>query len=680
MSEAPASAPAVIQQSTKSQSSSSSSVTSSPSNSLSIIKLDELSSYGALKQNRLPTLIKMNDIEQQQQQQMCSKQAAPISMPAFSAHQLEQAAAVLAGKQQVSLPANINQQPIGSGNKENSMVHSIVGGVDADQDASCEDYQMIDMTSTDLMGPSLPAAPITQQNKTGTTEANAPAPSSLTSVAQKILSSNQNLNQQSSYLGDSLIEMIINLRNENQNLVKALETNNDYVKERLNEFKRFNEEAKKREAHFAAERAEHEHQVRKLKRQNTVLSDRLKSMEAKLKDMRLEVGDTLDAANSSKASSTRGEDNTTALYPALDASMESFGNSALNGATTMQVDAVENNGEPTSVEKNPATANRTEPKSVQFDDEELVAGTANPMNNPLRFGKMSQEELSKRFDADKAAFYAMDDPMKQCDKLEQQLNDIGRRDYEICLLQQQLNIYRQDFRLERMANLEAKIQIEKLKNDIDRLCFERMDEKNNRNHQTTSTSDEESPPRASNIHRGSHHRHSASAGIRFDAASAAADAVSKLGLHLSKRASRSAAKAAKFASKQAYREEKAAAASAAAAAAAAQAAAQAAQAGASESSHHHHHHRRGHHHHRSSAGGPMRGLRNEVVNDLLSTANKAMLTGYKMASTHVNLAIDKLSQFEQAQAANLEKNKTTPTSSNKSTTPSAPPMNTPSLD
>lgn len=74
------------------------------------------------------------------------------------------------------------------------------------------------------------------------------------------------------------------------------------------------------------------------------------------------------------------------------------------------------------------------------------------------------------------------------------------------------------------------------------------------------------------------------------------------------------------------------------------------------------------------------------MSDLLSTANKAMLTGYKMASTHVNLALDKLSAYEQQQAANLAANK--PQQQQTTGNPSAPleqqqqqkPINHPSLD
>lgn len=615
------------QQQTQQSLGSSSSSSSSPSNSLSMIKLDELSSYGATKQNRLPTLIKMNETERQ-----------PSSLPALGAEQLEQQAAA---RQQVSLPVGM-----APANKENSLPAN-------EQDLS-EDFQMVDMEGSagDLMGPSLPQAPISARSGAEQSES---AQATATQQQQKILGSSQQVNQQPSYLGESLIDMIVNLRNENQNLVKALETNNDYVKERLNEFKRFNEEAKKREAQFAMERAEHEHQVRKLKRQNTLLSERLKSLESKLSSMKLEVGESLEAAHSSKASSERGDKDQ--LYPALDTSMDLADMSALNAAATMQVDATSGElyaeTDPTAPGMETSAEMDTEPKSVREASE------------AEEVGQMSREELSKRFDAHKAEYETLDDPMKQCDKLEQQLNDIGKRDYEICLLQQQLNIYRQDFRLERMANLDAKMQIEKLKNDIDRLCLERLEEKSKALGLGGNVHSSDEDTRVNSRHAGRH--------ARFDPASTAADVVGRIGHHISRREARCAAKMAKYAAKQKHREEKVAAAAAEVAARTAAAAARG-QSGATEPSISHAHHRRGHH--RGAASSAMRGLRNEVVSDLLSTANKAMLTGYKMASTHVNLAIDKLSAFEQAQAANLEKNK----QPGGLKTPSAPPMGTPSLD
>lgn len=646
----------------------------SSSNSVSIIKLDELSSFGATKQSRLPALIKLNEID-------LNRPEVANSMPNFSAAQLEQTQANPSDKQQKSLPASLlahqitmldpastaackenistlqqadDDRPVKSNDKQN----------DKEEDANSEaDYQVVDMEQTDLIGPSLPqvAAEEAQHQLDKSIQA---------------LQSNQHFNQQhATHLGDSLIEMIINLRNENQNLVRALETNNEYVKERLSEFKRVQEESKKREAQFAMEKAEHEHQIRKLQRQNTVLSERLKSMEAKLKDMKLEVSESLNAAHSSKASSIRGQDN---LYPQLSTEQESFSNSALNQATTMQVDA-------TSGELyNEGDQDNGEGNQQQARDKQQQKPTAPPMSiggavdesqpaAAIRMANMTKEELMRHFDADKATFYAMDDPMKQCDKLEQQLNEIGKRDYEICLLQQQLNIYRQDFRLERMANLEAKIQIEKLKNDIDKLCLERLQQK----HNETRAKEIGGEP-SNHLHRYSQR------GGRFDPAGAADALIGKLGHQLSKKAAKSAAKAAKYAAKQAHREERAAAAMARAAAHASASSGhqnpehqqQQQQAAATEAEYHHRHHASHHRHHRPRGSG----IRSEMVNDLLSTANKAMLTGYKMASTHVNLALDKLSQYEQQQANNLERSKQHGGNTSPSSHPSAPAMQPPSID
>ena len=626
----------------------STSTTSSISDSISLIKLDELSPFGATKQNRLPVLIKLN-----------TQQAS--SMPEFSVSQLKKTPANSNEKAQTnSLPIQLQQtmssssQPAAtSADKENQPV-----GNEGDQGSEA-DFQVVDMEQTsELIGPSLPQVATDKAQQQQLDRSIQALQSN-----QQLARNNQQQEQHPSHLGDSLIEMIINLRKENQNLVRALETNNDYVKERLEEFKRVQEEAEKREAQFALDKAEHEHQVRKLQRQNLVLSDRLKNMEAKLKDLNVEVSESLQAARSSKASSIRGDEH---IYPTLGADAESFTNSALNNQqATMQVDATSgelyNEGhQPSLVQQ--MDASETRPAR----DEQTAAKVTN----------MSREELEKRFDANKAEFYALDDPMKQCDKLEQQLNEMGKRDYEICLLQQQLNIYRQDYRLERMANLEAKIQIEKLKNDIDRLCLERI--------QARSSEAEAS----SQLHR-QHMR-----GGRFDVAEAL---VGRLGHQLSKKAAKSAAKAAKYAAKQAHREEKAAMALARAAAAgvtgrpygqptgatggphAAVSSEQQQPAEGPDDNSQQQHHYRGHHRHHSSGHRP-RGIRSEVVNDLLSTANKAMLTGYKMASTHVNLALDKLSKYEQEQAVALERSKAQQGGTGGGGPPTAPPMEPPSMD
>jgi hypothetical protein len=710
---------------------SSSSSLSSTSNSISLIKLDELSSFGATKQARLPALIKLNpladlnsreSLQQQQQQQPTNSN----SMPDFSGSQLEKmdASSKSAGAdelRQQSLPAGLAQA--GAADKENVAAAAAASNANANtnanananQDDSVEDFQVVEMEQMNTMdsqaiGPSLPqtAAPAKETGNSDNNSTNDKVPAGAAdqldrSIVASLLNRGDQGQAYASNLGDSLIEMVINLRNENQNLIKALELNNSYVKERLSEFKRCQEESKKREMEFQLEKAELEHNLRKVQRQNSVLSERLKSMEAKLKDMKLEVSESLMAAHSSKASSIRGEDN---LYPNLgDTQDETFVNSALRQpeASTMQIDATSgelyNEGDHQSTTSN---------SSGQAADGGAGAGSK-PMETDqqqqpsaaMEVANMTKEELSKRFDAKKAEFYAMDDPMKQCDQLEQQLNDIGKRDYEICLLQQQLNIYRQDFRLERMAKLEAKIQIEKLKNEIDRLCLERLgrpdcNEDNNDGEQDERQRYGPTP------------------------ATAAADGlIGRLGHHLSRKALRSAAKAAKYASKQAHLEEKAAAALARAAAAKAAAASHfmppppptsSASAATTPKAphevpagepvqpppppHHGHHSRRSHrhharhHHHENHPGAPpppphhhhqsRRSIRGEIVSDLMSTANKAMLTGYNLASTTINSALDKLSQYEQQQAAAQAAAAQNQTGAPK---PTAPPMSMqPSMD
>jgi len=652
----------------------------SPSNSISLIKLDELSSFGATKQNRLPALIKLNTIDQNTQQ------VASISMPNFSESDLEKQAALKENHEtkQYSLPVEAikktnmpeaiaeNQQ--NPAEKENNMEAQATGAPVAQEES--DDFQVVDMQHEDLssdnvlIGPSLPHNPIQANKEKQQSMSKNQIDKSLNALQSSLQMGS------STHLGDSLIEMIINLRSENQDLIRALETNNEYVKDRLSEFKKIQEDSKKREAQFSVQKADLEHQIRKLQRQNSVLSERLKNMEVKLKDMKLEVSESLDAAHSSKASSIQNDQ--TGMYPSIG--NESFANEALllaerNGrnlnsndphqATTMQIDATEDE-----------LCQQNDEQNQDQQQSEVVE------RRPVDFSTMSKEELGKHFDAKKVEFYALnDDPMKQCDKLEQQLNDIGKRDYEICLLQQQLNIYRQDFRLERMEKLEAKIQIEKLKNDIDRLCLERLQE----------TCDEEAAT-----------DDPTTSGRRIS------DGLGRFGHHLTKKAAKQAAKAAKYAAKQAHLEEKAAAALARVAAARAGHRSSAPSTvpsapqqphpsgqsvptaempdqreqehGQNQAYQHHQHGGRHHHHHRhhGSFGSRARAARSEVVNDLLSTANKAMLTGYKMASTHVNLALDKLSQYEQQQASQLEKSKQQAASS-KSKAPSAP-MQEPDVD
>lgn len=586
----------------------------SPSSSSSLIKLDELSSFGATKQSRLPTLIKMATQELENQTNIEQLKSMPVCSDEMELQKNE--------KRRASLPAEKTSENMSkmmdSKNKEN--LPSINDDID-------ESFQMVDMEAANdppLVGPSLPP----------------PREAAKNSILSQL---NQSLQgPASNQLGDSLIEMVVNLRNENQSLLQALQTNNDYVKERIEEFKRASDEAKKREAEFAAERADFEHQVRKLKRQNSVLSERLKNMESKLKDMKIEVSDSLAAALSSRASSGN-EDFDPGLYPNL-ADLDPFPSIDKHGDQTMPVETLSIQMDVGNDEIRQDAPSPTAPPLDSQLPAESLKNTTGARVAPLDVSKMTKEELSKHFDANKAAFYAIDDPMKQCDKLEQQLNDMGKRDYEICLLQQQLNIYRQDFRLERMANLEAKIQIEKLKNDIDRLCLERLQDK--------CAKDEPE------MHQ-DECRHF-STGVKLPPGTSAV-----LG-KFSRKAAKSAAKAAKYAAKQAHLEEKAAAAAAALTArynARQEQQAQrqqqvpsdstTAKAQESEAQHSYHgHHRRGSHHHRGH-----RGVKSEVVSDLWQTANKAMMTGYKMASTHVNLALDKLSEFEQAQANQLAKNK-----------------------
>ena len=80
--------------------------------------------------------------------------------------------------------------------------------------------------------------------------------------------------------------------------------------------------------------------------------------------------------------------------------------------------------------------------------------------------------------------------MKQCDKLEQRLNDIGKKDCEITQLQNRLNVYRRDYGFEPIEKLEAQLQIEKLRNDIDRLCLERLQQQQHSSGQDNRTSNE----------------------------------------------------------------------------------------------------------------------------------------------------------------------------------------------
>lgn len=592
-------------------SSASSSRSSSFSNSISFLKLNEIESYEPplIDDNQL--ILKKENQERTNNLETTSKMMN--SMPAEITQTKSDQNQILADKQQQqqqSLPNMIdkeNQKASESKSSEKESVANISGA---------DDFQIVDMMTEETV------------EKKNEESKDKPAASALASIT------NHNLGNQ---LGDSLIDMIINLKNENQNLIKALETNNEFVKERIEEFKRATEDAKKRELNYATDKSEHEQQIRKLQRQNLVLSERLKSMEIKLKDLK---SSEANDGSSSKAGSVIHDEVGSNLYPELD-SGENF---SLNQATTMQVDA-------TSCELN--QNNDLEKDSYETQKE----ADGDELNTRFNFEATNGENFT-------------DELLRQCSELEKQLNNTEKRDLEICLLQQKLNIFKKDLGSKKMNNFEAKGQIELLRIEIEAFC-------NERKRQSQLINSSEAGPSNANY---------------YDTTTAqqAIDAASKLGYHLSRRATRSAVKAAKYASKQAYREQKAAAVAAAAAAAAAavgsgiynRGGASSASSSSSSSAaaaylqrnqqtpataahiepqlsqqeRHHHHHR----HHSTSSHHPhlssLRKLKTEVVNDLMSTANKAMLTGYKVASTHVNLALDKLSQFEQTQAQNLARN------------------------
>lgn len=611
-----------IRNRSSSSSSLDSSSESSLSNSISLIKLEEIEKLEAYAKMEATSTETSTKIMEQEPEKILSLPVKTTEPQASSDHR------------RASLPIEEKSKSTSEENIKDKENQPIEG-----EDLIENSFQLVDMECANeapVVGPSLPPARDLGKNHSILSDTN-----------------QSSMQPASSHLGESLIEMVIQLRTENQNLLDSLQKNNNFVKERIEEFQRASEESKSRESQFALERAEYEHQIRKLQRMNSVLSERLKIMETKLKDMKLEVTDSLAAANPSKADS-RNEEFDPCLYPNLS-DLEPFPSNGANNSIRDSRNGCNNNDETSSVQMdvgNDELNNEpTEPSAPILDNNLEKRASAYANLSDIDVSKMTKEELSKHFDSNKAAFYAMDDPMKQCDKLEKQLNDIGRRDYEICILQQQLNIYRQDYRLERMANLEAKIQIEKLKNDIDKLCFERLQDKCARDE-------------PENCRRGH------STGVKFVPGSHTI--IGKMG----RKAAKSAAKAAKYAAKQAHLEEKAAAAAAKVAARYnARQEAHNNQASADngrshssahttgdefrESSSHQGHHRRGSQHHRGSHSHKS-GIKSEVVNDLWETANKAMLTGYKMASTHVNLALDKLSEFEQSQASHLSKNKYAP--------------------
>lgn len=573
---------------------------STTSSSMSMIEVDELSPFGATKQGRLPALIKLNanqaNLSNDDSSEEHGRSRKTVSMPIYNGSDIEQVPRKALEKQESSLPAGMEMFPKEINNGRESM--------ESEAEDLSDDFHLVGLPSADLIGPSLPA-PLSARELASALDWSANATTNQFDDDEQE-GEGEGDEQSNNAVGDSLVEMIINLRNENQDLIHALETNNEYVKQRLDEFKRISEELKQQDTKFSIERSDYEQQIRKLKHQNTILSDKVKTLEAKLMEAKVDIKGSLQANGSSEVGSIQSDSQK--MYP--DLSYKDFNNS--DQETTMQVDAKPTNG-----------------------DQVRQTSTAREMSDTgEKIGSMSAEEMKKRFDAVKTDFYASDDRMEQCDKLEKQLDDIGMRDYEICLLQQQLNIYRQDFRLERMANLEAKMQIERLKNDIDKLCLERLKdrsriygEKGRLEGEKVDREVEENCDKNKHFYQGPH--------VRFDPGAAAGAVVSKLSHQLSKKAARSAAKAAKYASKQAYREERAAAAAAVAAANAAT------NQDTFDTSQGHQGHRR---HHSRHFGGHHRGIKSEVVNDLWSTANRAMLTGYKMASTHVNNALDRLSQ------------------------------------
>lgn len=594
---------------------------STTSSSMSLTKVDELSPFGDTKQGRLPALIKLNNLvngdESNSTEQMGSRKL--VSMPIYNGSEIEQAPEKTLGKQVTSLPADIKIFPEETNNETEYVEKS-------EAEDSSDDFHLVGLPSADLIGPSLPS-PLSAKELA----------SALDWSANATTNQFDGEDERNNTMGDSLVEMIINLRNENQDLVHALETNNEFVKNRLEEFKRIGENLKQREAKLTVEKSDYEHQLRKLKHQNTLLNDRVRDLEAKLK---MDVKDSSQEPSSSETDSAQaGNQN---IYP--DLSYKDFNNSDMDQETTLQFDQV--------------------PQASSSGRE--ICNTVD------QFGAISTDDLDKRFNPIKTDFYASDDRMEQCDKLEKQLNDIGMRDYEICLLQQQLNIYRQDFRLERMANLEAKLQIEKLKNDIDKLCLEKLKDRSRLYKERGLAEgervdrEEDGRDKNKNFYQGPH--------MRFDPGAAVGAVASKLTHQLSKKAARSAAKAAKYASKQAYREERAAATAAMAAAKAAT------DQDTYDTSQGHQGHRR---HHSRNYNGHHRGIKSEVVNDLWTTANKAMLTGYKMASTHVNNALDRLSQ---PAASDQNPTPTNNQASNRQNgsggrvEPSAPAMGDPSLD
>lgn len=415
------------------------------------------------------------------------------------------------------------------------------------------------------------------------------------------LEKNQNLSNQ---LGDSLFEMISNLKIENQKLAEALKTNEEFVKERIEEFKRATEEVKKSENQYATNKLEYKIQVRKLHHQNLVLNERLKNMETKLKDTKLDD-------NFSKSVQVNHDELAQNLYPELDEEE----NIITTQAITVPVDA-------TSDELNVNNGS----KKVENESQQKLETSAKDKDKDKRSDARSDISIHKL--------------LKQCHQLERQLNKVEKRDLEICILQQKLSVLKGDLGSNSMNNFQASCQIELLRTEIENLNNQRK--------------------MLSKLEKNDNNR----AGLCDKSAIKSA---AKLDYHLSKRAARSALKAAKHSSKKSYREQKAAAIAANSSVYNGNIPVSSSYSHCNQQTHadiepqvsrrrhrhlHRYHSTPSQHQHLPS----LRKLKSDLVGDIVSTANKAVLTGYKVASTHINLALDKLSQIERAQAKNLTKN------------------------
>lgn len=571
----------------------------------SLVQLNELSQFGARKQNRLPILIKLLDdsyLEKTRVQQDYTKQTRNInSMPILNAQQLETNLKCAFS----SLPTKINVL-------NDQKMQDLAKGDDSFRQPEMN-RQLVGET------PSLKTNKQQEQVKIELAD------------VQSLVNP--------SFVGDSLIEMIIKLSAENQDLVRALDVNNKYVKERICEFKRLQEGTVKRDAHIAKEKADFEHSIRKLTQQNNFLNDRLKLVEAKLKNMNLEVNDTLEATHLFKFNACLT--NESQLYPKLDDAESLLRH--LN-EETQQTNAKSLSSRYSSQSSNKNLEVLQIYSEPMQDDISTTVGNSQSLHAKL--GKPSKPQMKVSCKKDLVSnndLSAADDALAKCDKLEKKLNELGRRDYEICRLQQQLNIYRQDFKLERMTKVEAKSRIETLETDTEKLCFDRV---------RKQTSQLEAAEAAAAVSRSAQNStKDRISGVSF----IGSDFVGKLGHQLQKKAIKTAARAARYAAKKAHLEEKIAARNVGHASTSGNATQEEhlvskfapnletnikmyEQKGRNERRH---------------FGNLDRSIGSEIVGDLVFTANKAVLTGYKMASTHANLAIEKLNQFEKDQVNKL---------------------------